>query len=200
MLSNADKALYNSKNTGRNKTSIWNPSIVNKKGDKISQPGVIIADETSFSEHISAAIELCDILKTNIKKQDLSQILISKMVKFFEAESGAIIRKSINKKRNEINFKINAKIGFESYPINEQLIHTVAEDGIGIYQMDWDSIAKRNTITNMPEWNSVMITPIIKNENIMGVIYLAAPEKNNKFSLSKFNFFKFLTDIISANI
>ncbi|UTC64819.1 diguanylate cyclase [Treponema sp. OMZ 788] len=200
LLSNADKALYNSKNTGRNKTSIWNPSIVNKKGEKISQPGVIIADETSFSEHISATIELCDILKTNIKKQDLSQILISKMVKFFEAESGAIIRKSINKKRNEINFKINAKIGFESYPINEQLIHTVAEDGIGIYQMDWDSIAKRNTITNMPEWNSVMITPIIKNENIMGVIYLAAPEKNNKFSLSKFNFFKFLTDIISANI
>ncbi|UTC77190.1 diguanylate cyclase [Treponema sp. OMZ 799] len=200
LLTNADQALYNSKNTGRNKSTVWSPSIINKKGDKTSLAAVIIADESYFSEHISATIELCDILKTNLKKKDISKTLISKIVKFFEAESGAIILKSVNKKCNELNFKISAKIGFESYPVNEQLVHTVAEDGVGIYQVDWDSITKRNSITNMPEWNSVMITPIIKNENIIGIIYLAAPEKHAKFNLSKFNFFKFLADIISANI
>ena len=45
-----------------------------------------------------------------------------------------------------------------------------------------------------------MIAPIIKNEAIIGVIYLAAPEKHVKFNLNKFIFFTFLTDIISANI
>ena len=198
LLSNADQALYHSKNTGRNKSTVWAPSIINKK--ETSQAAVIIADESSFNENISATIELCDILKTNIKKTELSKTLISKIIKFFEAESGAIILKSKNKKNNELNFKINAKIGFESYPINYQLVHTVTEDGTGIYQVDWDSIAKRNSITNMPEWNSVMIAPIIKNEAIIGVIYLAAPEKHVKFNLNKFIFFTFLTDIISANI
>lgn len=200
LISNADQALYHSKNTGRNKSTVWAPSIINKKGDKTSQNAVIIADESSFNENMSATIELCDILKTNIKKTELSKTLISKIIKLFEAESGAIILKSKNKKNNELNFKINAKIGFESYPINDQLVHMVAEDGTGIHQVDWDSIAKRNSITNMPEWNSVMIAPMIKNEDTIGVIYLAAPEKHTKFSLNKFIFFTFLTDIISANI
>ena len=66
--------------------------------------------------------------------------------------------------------------------------------------MDWDSITKRDSITKMPEWNSVMIAPMIKNEKIIGMIYLAVPEKHSKFNLSKFNFFKFLADIVSANI
>ena len=126
--------------------------------------------------------------------------MLVEIVKFFEAESGAIILRSIRKKSNIFSFKINTKIGFETYPINEQLVYTVAEKGSGIFQVDWDSIVKRNSITNMPEWNSVMAVPMIKSEKIIGVIYLAAPEKHAKFNLSKFNFLKFLADIISANI
>ena len=130
----------------------------------------------------------------------MTKALLAKIVKFFEAESGAIILRSVNKKSDKSIFKINTKIGFESYPINESLVHTVAEDGSDIFQVDWDSIVKRNSITNMPEWNSVMVVPMIKNEKIIGVIYLAAPEKHAKFNLSKFNFLKFLADMISANI
>jgi len=133
-------------------------------------------------------------------KHELTKTLLIRIIKCFEAESGAIILKSVRKESNAPVFKINTKVGFETYQINEQLIHSVAEDGSSIFQVDWDSIVKRNSITNMPEWNSVMIAPMIKNEKIIGVIYLAAPEKYSKFNLSKFNFFKFLADIISANI
>ncbi|MGI5111337.1 diguanylate cyclase [Treponema putidum] len=198
LLTNADQALYRSKNTGRNKSTIWNSSIINTKRDKISHTGIVIVDESSFSEHITATIELYDILKPTVPKNELSKMLLTKIVEFFEADSGAIILRTV--RNNTPVFKINAKIGFETYPINEELVHTVAEDGLGIFQVDWDSIANRNSITNMPEWNSVMISPMIKNEKIIGAIYLAAPEKYSKFNLSKFNFFKFLTDIISANI
>lgn len=72
LLSNADQALYHSKNTGRNKSTVWAPSIINKK--ETSQAAVIIADESSFNENISATIELCDILKTNIKKQSYQKL------------------------------------------------------------------------------------------------------------------------------
>ncbi|UTC66354.1 MULTISPECIES: diguanylate cyclase [unclassified Treponema] len=200
LITRADQALYYSKNTGRNRSTIWNPSIISKKSDKTSQTGVLIADESSFGEHISFMIELCDTIKANLKKQELTKVLISKIVKFFEAESGAVILKHINKKTGDVTFKVSAKIGFESYTINEHFVHTVAEECSGICQIDWDEITRRNSITNMPEWNSVMLAPIIKNENIMGIIYLAAPEKQTKFTLNKFNFLKFLTDVISANI
>ena len=200
LLTSADQALYHSKNTGRNKSTVWNPSIINKRGDKINQTGVVIADEASFSENVTTTIEICDILKQDMPKHELTKTLLIKIIKCFEAESGAIILKSVRKESNAPVFKINTKVGFETYQINEQLIHSVAEDGSSIFQVDWDSIVKRNSITNMPEWNSVMIAPMIKNEKIIGVIYLAAPEKYSKFNLSKFNFFKFLADIISANI
>ena len=200
LLTSADQALYHSKNTGRNKTTVWNPSIINKRENNINQTGVVIADEASFIENVTTTIELGDILKLNIPKNELIKTLLVEIVKFFEAESGAIILRSIRKKSNIFSFKINTKIGFETYPINEQLVYTVAEKGSGIFQVDWDSIVKRNSITNMPEWNSVMAVPMIKSEKIIGVIYLAAPEKHAKFNLSKFNFLKFLADIISANI
>ena len=196
----ADQALYHSKNTGRNKTTVWNSAIIGISANKTNQTGIVIADESSFGKNVTATIEVCDILKQNIAKQDLPKTLLTKIVEFFHAESGAIILISVNKKTNTSVFKISTKIGFDAYPINEQLIYTVAENGSGIFQVDWDSITKRDSITNMPEWNSVMIAPMIKNEKIIGMIYLAVPEKHSKFNLSKFNFFKFLADIVSANI
>ena len=200
LIAIADQALYHSKNTGRNKTTAWNSAIIDTSAHKINQTGVVIADESSFSKNVTAAIEICDILKKNITKQDLPKTLLVKIVEHFHAESGAIILISANKKTNAPIFKISTKIGFDAYMINEQLIHEVAENGSGVFQVDWDSITKRNSITNMPEWNTVMIVPMIKKEKIIGMIYLATPEKHSKFNLSKFNFFKFLADIVSANI
>ena len=200
LIAIADQALYHSKNTGRNKTTAWNSAIIGTSAHKINQTGVVIADESSFSKNVTAAIEICDILKKNITKQDLPKTLLVKIVEHFHAESGAIILISANKKTNAPIFKISTKIGFDAYMINEQLIHEVAENGSGVFQVDWDSITKRNSITNMPEWNTVMIVPMIKKEKIIGMIYLATPEKHSKFNLSKFNFFKFLADIVSANI
>lgn len=200
LITKADQALYYSKNTGRNKTTVWRSAIMNKNSGKIIPSSIVVSDENSFASNLADTIELCDILKTNLAKNKFEQVLLSHIMKFFEVESGAIILTSTNKKNGKLIFKISTKIGFDSYTINENLVNMVARNGVGIYQVDWDEIARRNSITNMPEWNSVMLTPLIKKDSIIGLLYLATPEKQAKFNLSKFNFFKFIADIISANI
>ena len=71
---------------------------------------------------------------------------------------------------------------------------------MGIKQIDWDAISIRNPLTGIPEWNSVMIVPCIKEGNIIGLIYITVPEKKREFSFEDLNFLECLADIASANL
>ena len=195
----ADQALYSAKNEGRNRSRIWSSDYMNnsKNSDIV---GVFVTDETKYAENISLLLEMTEIAKTNLKKSDLISAYAHKLLKIFNAENIAIIYLKENKNTNRKDFKIKYKIGFENYNINENIAFYVTLTATGIYQIDWDNIAGKNIITNLPEWNSVMVSPLINTQNVFGLVYITIQEKKHIFTLDDFKFFDCLVNIVAANI
>lgn len=196
LILNADTALYRAKKEGRNRSCVWSPEkfALEKKEDFIHS--ILIYDETKYMDNIFDLSDVLSLSKSNITRKVFLYEYAHKLIKIFEAENIAILL--INKNNKE--FKIAYKIGFKKYKINETLVKSVILNGMGIKQIDWDAISIRNPLTGIPEWNSVMIVPCIKEGNIIGLIYITVPEKKREFSFEDLNFLECLADIASANL
>ncbi|MGF7108781.1 diguanylate cyclase [Treponema pedis] len=200
LLLKADQALYKAKNSGRNRSCLWSYSILSEQITSTAIGGLLLADETKYSETVNAAAELADIPKIKQPRHKMFSDFAAKIMHLFNAESCAVITVSQNKKTKALKLNIAAKLGFVTYTINEELVFSVLNTGLGLCRIDWDNVAGKNIVSNIPEWNSVAVAPLTKNENIAGVVYLASPEKKREFNSTDLNLLKFIADIVSANI
>ncbi|MDD3706419.1 MAG: hypothetical protein PHC45_10220, partial [Clostridiaceae bacterium] len=55
-----------------------------------------------------------------------------------------------------------------------------------------------DTLTGMPDWQSVIAVPMIDRGKIRGVTYLSVPIKSKEFDEGTYNYVKTLTDIMAA--
>ncbi len=201
LILKADQALYNAKNTGRNKSCLWSYGLAKKqKFAGIVGGGHLVSNEAVYSEVIFAAIELVEISKMKQQRKKMFSDFLFKLTRIFNSENCAIILSIKNAKTSIPKFHIAAKLGFDVYKINKDLTNSVLNGDAEICQIDWDNIAGKNIITHIPEWNSIMITPLIKNGTIVGAVYLATPEKKHEFNSDNLSLLRFFADIISANI
>lgn len=200
LLLKADQALYSAKNSGRNRSCLWSFGVSQRRVDSTILGSLLFADETRHIATITDAWELFDITKTAQPRSKMFSDFAAKLVSLFNAESCAIILTARLKTSEWLKFNVVAKLGFTTYAVNQKLVYSVLNSGVGIFQIDWDTITGKNVISNMPEWNSVCITPLIKNEIIIGVVYLAVSEKKHEFNSLDFTLLRFIADIVSANI
>lgn len=56
---------------------------------------------------------------------------------------------------------------------------------------------KKNEVTGVPSWDSVLITPIIKKERIVSLIYLSIAMKKKEFNVEDLNLLNFLAECIA---
>lgn len=201
LILKADQALYNAKNTGRNKSCLWSYQLEKKQNFAlITGSGHLVSNETVYSEAIFMASQLVEISKMKQQRKKMLSDFVFKLAKFFNSENCAIILNIKNKKTAVPKFYIAAKLGFDVYKINKDLIHSVLTGEAEICQIDWNNIAGKSLITNIPKWNSIMITPLIKNDMPIGAIYFATPEKKHEFNSEDLSLLRFFSDIICANI
>jgi transcriptional regulator with GAF, ATPase, and Fis domain len=91
---------------------------------------------------------------------------------------------------------ISTEVEEEHY--NNEIVDKCIKSGTGEYKVDWNSYQGLDSVTGMPDWQSVMAVPIIKRGELKGVLYLSASIKTKEFDAGQYNFVKTLCDIISS--
>lgn len=79
---------------------------------------------------------------------------------------------------------------------SEGIIESVIIDKQGICMIDWDSIIDYDLVTGMPNWNSVLVVPIIKSGIVRGILYLTVPIKVKEFKFDDLNFVNTLGQLL----
>ena len=108
------------------------------------------------------------------------------VLKYFEAEKLFIIKyedseiESLIKGTSQGTFVI--KHGFENQ-INLNIVKTCYDEEKSLYLTDWEQVSKLDELTGMPEWDSVLSTPIIHKGKKKGVLYMCAPVRFKEFSI-----------------
>ena len=80
---------------------------------------------------------------------------------------------------------------------NKNIIKSVIDSKQGVCKIDWDTIIEYDAITGIPNWQSVIAVPIIKDEQIKGVLYLSESTKAKEFGFDDVNFVNTLGKIIA---
>ena len=81
---------------------------------------------------------------------------------------------------------------------NEGILQKCINSKRGEYQIDWSGYPGIDSLTGMPDWQSVILIPMIDRGRLKGVAYLSVSIKNKEFDAGTYNYVKTLSDIMSA--
>jgi len=70
----------------------------------------------------------------------------------------------------------------------------------GQYLVDWDNMDILDPITGEPQWQSILVIPLIRDKLVMGLVYLSVPLREKEFNFEDYNLGRLLTNIFAAVI
>lgn len=198
LIEKVDQALYVAKESGRNKSQIWNPEISNKTKRKDRLAGIVSGNTLQDYRNVLAMIELIELVKEDSSITEKIYKLLGRVIEITEAQYGMlfvvdddrIIEKYGRKKFHE------GWIDVKRY--NRKILNNVINEKQGMYRVDWDDITEYDSLTGSPDWQSIIVVPIIKSGKTSGILYLTVSSKIKEFDFNHFNFVNTLGDIIAA--
>nr|WP_300003240.1 diguanylate cyclase [Tissierella sp.] len=201
LIKKADDALYFAKhNLNKNTVYSWNPSLNEENIHLQTTENIYSGVKNIDSEIALNIIRVSDIIR---KKEDISkkgemflEILMNTLV---ADELQLIFTNSFNIGSTIIRYKNNSGNSNRKSKYKLNIIQKALSNKKGGFYIDWENYDCINEHTGAPDWKSIMYVPLIKNDNICGIVYLTVSINKKEFNIVDFNLVKLLSNIFSAN-
>ncbi|MBW9153454.1 diguanylate cyclase [Clostridium estertheticum] len=196
LVERVDQALYVAKQQGRNRYVTWNSDFSKKakKTDRLA--GIISGNELQDHRNVLAMIELIELININLTKEDKIYSLLGRIIEITEAQKCILflVENGDITERYSREIFINEWVDSDTY--NKSIIKSVLDSKQGVWKIDWDTIIEYDVVTGAPNWQSVIVIPLIKDDYVKGVLYLSESTQVKEFSFDDFNFVSMLGKII----
>ena len=196
LIDKADQALYYSKEMGRNKTTVYDNNLakIARRVDKLA--GIISGNMTDDIKNVENIIEMLELQRDCIISVE-SKIFtfLGRAIEISGAQEGIVFIIDNNKPIKNISRRSSVPIKTNNLSFNAELLNKCISNKRGEYLIDWSSSVAIDTVTGMPDWQSVIIIPITNNEVIDAVLYLSTSLKNKEFDASIYNYICTLCNI-----
>lgn len=186
LIEKADQALYIAKENGRNRCEIWKDNYQNKNKPISKLEGIITGDDLKDGRNILAIIETSHLMNSTLNKKDKIDAYLHRIIDNLGAEQGFLFLVEDKQIIEVYENRINDKITLYSY--NKDIIDKVIEDKYGLYMIDWKDVKNSNNIIDLPTWDSILAVPIIRKEEIAGILYLTVSTHRKEFGNDDLNF------------
>lgn len=200
LIENADKALYYSKNTGRNKSTKWNKEISGDhyRFDRLA--GILTGNSAVDATNMQSIVEVIGMLKLKLDKKGKILKVLENLIDITKAETAYIVECSQNgenlvymKERgsNQINI---------DYEANQDLIDQFIHAKNGDYFVNWDALSESTEGDQMPNWKSIIVSPLFDGERSKGIVVVEVPIVEREFDFNNYNYVNLMSGLISAII
>lgn len=200
LIEKVDQALYIAKEKGRNQCVVWQEDIANKVKVTNKLTGIITGNEVQNNRNVLVMVELIELLNENLSLEGKIYRSLGRIIEITESQYGTLIRVEDDKVTKGFSRKAFEEQWINNVQLNNDMIKSVIKKKHGVYNIDWDNVIQKDTITGSPDWHSVMVVPLIKNDKINGILYLSASVRAKEFGFEDFNFVDTLAKIISNMI
>lgn len=201
LIENADKALYHAKNTGRNKSVLWESSIKDTtvRFDKLA--GIVTGNTVQDQRSVSLMIDALNLLKLDMETEHKIFEILGRLIEVMEIYQAILFTIDKDLSINKMYARRRMEQKWDNCPrYNKNIIEKVIDSSKGEFLIDWEDIGKIDPVTGKPDWQSVIAAPSIINGKIKGVLYLSVPIKEKEFDYNSYNFICKIADIIAAII
>ena len=198
LVEKADKALYYSKENGRNIVSLWNSKMENVfiQGDKLA--GIVTGSYEADQKNILGLVSIIDMVKEDLNQEEKTYKFLGELLGVLEgAELATII--VLDKYDNKYYTRTRMTNGFIQTPkLNQNIIDRVIKNKKGEFLIDWESQEELVDKLDQPEWQSIIVIPMIVKGEIKAIAYISANLKDKEFDFNDFSLSKHYTDIFAS--
>lgn len=201
LIEKADQALYQAKETGRNKVVLWDYKMDNASNRMDKLAGILTSNTDEDNRNILALVDIIELIKEDEDIDKKIYTFLGRIMETVEAEEATIVVKA-HKDKEEVYYS-RARFDddwIETPILNTDIINRVKTSNKGEFIIDWDNLDNIDSLSGLPNWQSVIVLPMIKGGKTKGVLYVTTALKNKEFSFNNYNIVKNLTNIFAALI
>ena len=179
IIKRVDKALYKSKNNGKNKVTFWKKEF-DENIENVNFNGGMLS-EILRSRNLDLVIsDIVNLMKYNLTKKERIHQFSLKIINTIKCESIGVFLIKDHKINSTFVTRLNGEFSSDLEEFNLNFVYNVMRDARSIYNIDWDN-GKKYKENSIPEWKSVCLTPVISNGKIIAVLYLYDSINNKEF-------------------
>ncbi|NLY46302.1 MAG: diguanylate cyclase [Tissierella sp.] len=199
LIGKADQALYNAKEIrGKNTLVVWNIDMGEGSNNRDKLAGILTGNTNKDNMNISNVINTVALIEKDLDENKKIYEFTKRVLEILEAQYATFIKYQQGKE-NIIKTRVrNVKDWVKTPKLNDDIIDKVVANKKGEFLVDWDNVELIDPITEEPQWQSVLVLPLIKNNVVLGVIYLSVPIKEKEFTFEDFNLGSLLSNIFTA--
>ncbi len=201
LIEKADQALYAAKQRGRNRSIMWSSDIgnSNKRLDKLV--GIVSGNTVQDIRNVLALVEIIDLIKEKFNRKEKIYRILGRLIEIIEGKKATLFLLNNQKEIDDIySRQIFVEDWVNETNYNKKIIQRVIVNKVGEYLIDWEYVENIDILTGTPNWQSLIIVPLICKGYVKGVLQISVPIKEKEFDYSSYNFVNTAGDIIAAII
>lgn len=197
LIEKADQALYKSKNSGRNRTTIWNPNFgeSNKRFDKLA--GILEGNVSTDTRNVQAIVDIMNTVKNSNDVKSKIELILNTISDVCEAQKISLIELNRDIIINVSTKNTGSSLIYDELIIDEVLINKYLKLESAEYFINWNDISEIDN-NNVPNWKSLIITPLLYNDECKGLLVVSVPIAVKEFDFNTTNFVNAVSGIIAS--
>ncbi len=195
LIAKADIALYQSKEMGRNRVTIYNENASYMVHHSDTLSGILTGDFMTDNNICNTVNNINNLIKKKMDYKVKYHLVLSYLLDLFKAHEIALIIEQSEKAYCLSAFKqgLMEKIRTDE----DYLINNLTKEGNYIL---WDDINETDKLTGKPVWKSYLHSDIIKNGIRIATIKLRVPIYEREFDYKDYNLLTHISGILCAMI
>ncbi len=195
LISKADIALYQSKEMGRNRVTLYNKEA-HKQSQRFDKSSGVISGDVALDINVFNTINhINDLIKKNVDKKEKYLSLLGYLLDLFQARDAALIVE-----KNHKTYVLQRKqrtLTEMAVSSDDYLCNNLTKAG---YYILWDDTSETDETTAKPIWKSCLHCDIIKDGITTAIIKLRVPIYEREFDYKDYNLLSHISGILSAII
>lgn len=199
LVENADKALYYSKNTGRNQSTVWSGEISSDQYRFDRLAGILTGNSAVDATNMQSIVEIIGMLKLKLDKNGKLLKVLENLIDITKGEIAYIVEwdgekpKTYMKERGSNTLKTD-------YEPNTGLLEQFRTSRNGDYFVNWAEEEQHIDRDKMPNWKSIIVSPLFDGETSKGLVVVEVPIVEREFDFNNYNYVNLMSGLISAII
>lgn len=200
LVEKADRALYYSKENGRNLTTTWDPMILKtvQRYDRLT--GIITGQLTSDTRNVQAMLRIINSMDNKTDSVETKRLEVFKTL--IDIVQGETIELYTLGEGDDIKEQLMVRRGeHDMFHINEpdnRIIGKFGHTNVSDFMIDWGNRIKPEQ-TDVIDWKSLIVLSY-NNDDRKGLVVIKVPISEKEFDFSDFNFVLSLRPVIERVI